>query len=818
VNATSLTGISLDAARGVPAKASSSAPGGAVCAHCGEPLASAADADLATAQGRRFCCPGCAAAYATIQSLGLGRYYTQRVLDATRRPLRPEPAERFDLARYIRPGANGVQTLELAVDGLQCGACVWLIESVLAREPELVSGRVNMTTRRLRLVWRGEAETAERLVGRIEHLGYRLVPFNQACLAATSENASRTLLRALAVAGFAAGNVMLLAFGVWVGFAQHMGPATRVLMDWLSALIALPAVAYAGMPFFRSAASALRAGRTNMDVPISLGVLVVVGQSFVETLHGGAHTYFESAVMLLFFLLLGRVLDQRVRQEARATAEHLLALRTSEVTLLQPDGTMRRVPQESLPPGSLIFVAPGERIGADGVVEQGASSVDASLVTGEALPQSVGVGSNVFAGTVNLEAPLRVRVKAAGSSTLLAECVRLIEAAENARGRFVILADRVARHYAPAVHGLALITLGVWWLGLQAPFGQSLLIAASVLIITCPCALALAVPAVQVIATGRLFRQGILLKSPTALERLAEVDTVVFDKTGTLTEPNFMLASVPDPEAFRLACSLAGISRHPLARALLAASGPVPPALGAIEHPGSGIAWAGPEGEVRLGSRSFCGLTGSDLVGGEESSDTPELWLCCPNHKPVRFAFVEQLRPEAAETVHNLAAKGLAVELASGDRAESVRAVAAALGIGSAHAGITPVEKIALVKTLQQAGHRVLMVGDGLNDGPSLAAADISASPASATEIAQNVADLVFQGRSLRPIAEVVDLARRARAVMRQNLGIALFYNAAMVPLAMAGYVTPWLAAAAMSASSLAVMLNSLRLQRGIGR
>lgn len=817
MNATTLTGISLEAAGGVPAEASSSAAD-AVCAHCGEPLAGTADTSFATGQERRFCCPGCAAAYATIQSLGLGRYYTQRVLDTTRRTLRPEPTERFDLARYIRTEANGIQTLELAVDGLQCGACVWLIESVLAREPDLVSGRVNMTTRRLRLAWRGEAGTAERLVGRIEQLGYRLVPFDRACLAAASENADRTLLRALAVAGFAAGNVMLLAFGVWVGFAQHMGPATRVLMDWLSALIALPAVAYAGMPFFRSAVGALRAGRTNMDVPISLGVLVVTGQSLVETLHAGAHTYFESAVMLLFFLLLGRVLDQRARQEARATAEHLLALRTSEVTLLQPDGTMRRVPQESLPPGSLIFVAPGERIGADGVVEQGASSVDASLVTGESLPESVGVGSNVFAGTVNLEAPLRIRVKAAGSSTLLAECVRLIEAAENARGRFVILADRVARYYAPAVHGLALTTLGIWWLGLQAPFGQSLLIAASVLIITCPCALALAVPAVQVIATGRLFRQGILLKSPTALERLAEVDTVIFDKTGTLTEPNFMLAGMPDQEAFRLAASLAGISRHPLARALLAASGSVPPVSGAVEYPGSGIAWAGPEGEVRLGSRSFCGLTGADLLGDEANPETPELWLRRPNHQPVRFAFMERLRPEAAETVRHLAAQGFGVVLASGDRAEAVRTVAAALEIDAAHAGLTPVEKIALVKSLQQAGHRVLMVGDGLNDGPSLAAADISASPASATEIAQNVADLVFQGRSLRPVAEVLSLARRARAVMRQNLGLALFYNAAMVPLAMAGYVTPWLAAAAMSASSLAVMLNSLRLQRGTGR
>ncbi len=314
------------------------------------------------------------------------------------------------------------------------------------------------------------------------------------------------------------------------------------LLHWVSALIAMPAVAYAGRPFFGSAFAALRQGRTNMDVPISIGVLLVTGMSLVQTIQRGPDTYFDSAVTLLFFLLIGRVLDHRARGRARATAEQLLTLRMTDVAVLEPDGTVRRRGQEQVAEGDRILVASGERIGVDGVVESGAASLDASLVTGESLPVAAEPGAAVFAGSLNLGATLTVRATATGGSTLLAECVRLIEAAETRRGRFVVLTDRVARRYAPTVHVCALGTFLWWFFVAGVPAGQALLTATSVLIITCPCALALAVPAVQVIATGRLFRGGMLLKSPTALERLADVDTVVFDKTGTLTEPLLALA------------------------------------------------------------------------------------------------------------------------------------------------------------------------------------------------------------------------------------------------------------------------------------
>jgi P-type Cu2+ transporter len=747
-------------------------------------------------------------AYDTIQTLGLGRYYAQRILDPTLRAPRPEPAEHRDLSRFTATQPDGTHELTLAVDGLQCGACVWLIESILAREPDVLRGRMNMTTRRLRLTWRGPPERAVSLVDAIERLGYRLVPFDPAALAAAQDATDRALMRALAVAGFAAGNVMLLSIGIWAGEAggllHDMGPATRDLLHWVSALIAMPAIAYAGRPFFSSAAAALRHWRTNMDVPISLGVILVTGMSLVQTMQGGAHAYFDSAITLLFFLLIGRVLDHRARGQARATAEQLLTLRAADVAVLQPDGSISRKPQHAVVPGDKVLVGLGERIGVDGVIERGASLLDASLVTGESMPAAAAPGTQVFAGTLNLGEPLTIRATATGNGTLLAECARLIEAAEARRSRFVVLADRVARRYAPAVHVTALVTFLWWYFVAGASAGAALLTASAVLIITCPCAVALAVPVVQVIATARLFRVGVLLKSATALERLADVDTIVFDKTGTLTAPTMLLTEGPDfdRDALRTAASLAVGSRHPLARALLAASGPVAVADDMAEHPGQGIE----AGDVRLGSRAF-------VSAGEGGATGPELWLSRPGHAPVCFRFAEALRADAVATVERLRRLGHGVRLLSGDHASAVAPIAGTLGIARWEAGCTPVQKVAAVEALVAAGHRVLMVGDGLNDSPSLAAATVSISPASAADISQTVADVVFQGHLLAPVAAVIETARRAKSLMRQNLALSVGYNALMVPLAMAGFVTPWLAAAAMSSSSLLVLTNSFRLR-----
>ncbi len=765
-----------------------------VCAHCGLPVAA----------GCRFCCSGCEAAHGLIEQSGLGRYYRDRVINRAVRPLTPEIGNRPDLAVYCQV-QDGITELTLAVEGLQCGACVWLIESVLARAPGLISGRVNMGSCRLRLAWHGSPELARGYADQIEALGYRLIPYDPAAITAARDKAGQALLRALAVAGFAAGNVMLLALACWVGPAQGMGPATRALLSWLAALIAMPAIAYSGLPFFASAFAALRHGRTNMDVPVSLGVLAVTGLSVWQAMVGGAGGYFESATMLLFFLLLGRVLDHRARMEARGAAERLLALRATDVGILQSDGRVTRCRLDEVTTGDRVVLAMGERLGVDGIVLEGRGAVDASLVTGESLPAAIGPGDRVFAGTLNMGPVLTVQVTAVQADTLLAECVRLIEAAEAARGRYRTLADRVARLYAPVVHLCALLTL-LFWLWSGVDFARAVLAACAVLIITCPCALGLAIPVVQLILTGRLFVAGTLLKTPAALERLASVDTVCFDKTGTLTEPELSLASRVDPVILTEAAGLAACSRHPLARALAAAAGRVPAVDGVREFPGEGLSRATEWGEVRLGSAAFCGMA----AAGEGT----ELWFARPGREPVRFGFSETLRSDAAETVTKLQRMGMTVRLLSGDRPSSVARVARQAGISDFRAECRPDEKAAAIARWQAAGATVLMVGDGLNDGPCLAAAAVSAAPASAADVSQTLADIVFQGSNLRPVWLALHGARRGRRIVQQNLAMAAVYNLVMVPFAMSGLVTPWLAAAAMSGSSLAVVMNGLRARR----
>lgn len=516
---------------------------------------------------------------------------------------------------------------------------------------------------------------------------------------------------------------------------------------------------------------------------------------------------------LLFFLLIGRYLDTRARGRARSAAAHLLSLGAAPLTVVRPDGTTAALPVSAIRAGDTVLAATGQRIGVDGRVIDGRSDIDNSLVTGEAIPQAVAPGATVFAGAMNLTAPLRLTVTAAGDGTLLAEIVRLMEAAEQRRGRFVTLADRVARAYAPVVHLLAAATFVAWFGFAEIGWQPALLNAIAVLVITCPCALALAVPVVQVVASNRLLRQGILLKSASALERLAAVDTVVFDKTGTLTTGRLTL--LPDPaqpaESLRLAAAMAQVSRHPLARALARAQPDEPAANGVLEHPGQGLSRTSACGEIRLGNRDFCGVS-------ERSPDSaPEIWLAVPGRPPVRFSFGDDLRPDGDRVIEALRRRGMAVELLSGDREPAVAELARRLRIDRWRSGCTPSAKERHLSALRRGGRRVLMVGDGLNDAPALAAADVSLSPATAADISQTAADAVFQGESLRPVVELLAVARCADRLAWQNLAAALGYNLLAVPLAMAGLVTPLIAALAMSSSSLMVIANALRLGRGRG-
>lgn len=712
---------------------------------------------------------------------------------------------------YVSDVEEGGQEINLMVEGISCGGCIVTIERALMREAGVLRARVNLSTGRLKVGFDADAVSPEHLIAVLDAQGYRAVPYDPEALKFERDAEEKRLLRAMAVAGFAAANVMLLSVSVWAGIAQDMGPATRTLLHWISALIAVPAVFYAGRPFFESGLTAIRAGRTNMDVPISLAVLLATGMSVLQTLRGAEHAYFDSAITLLFFLLIGRYLDRRARGRARSAAEQLTGLNAVAVTVIDREGAIRSCAPSAVEQGMTVLVTTGERIPVDGTVLDGVSEVDTQLITGESIPEAVRPGADVYAGAVNLSAPLKLQVRAAGEGTLLAEIARLMESAEQRRAKFVGIADTVSRWYAPVVHFLAAVAFCFWFFGIGIQWQESLLIAIAVLIVTCPCALGLAVPVVQVVACSRLMKQGVLLKSGSALERLAEVDTVVFDKTGTLTEGKPVLLDDPrrDPEDLRRAAGMAAASLHPLSKALVRAAGDAVIAVdGVREIPGEGLEWDGTDGCHRLGSRTFLGLS-EDVAGG---TCGPELFYARPNQPPVAFRFTDSPRTEAAAVIVALKALGMDVRLLSGDRPETVEETARTLGIENWQARVTPDGKVRYLEGLREAGRKPAMVGDGLNDAPALAAALVSISPGTGADISRNAADIVFQRDLETGVLHPFHVARIANRLVRQNFSLAFLYNVVSVPLAFAGFVTPLIAAVAMSSSSVVVIANALRL------
>ena len=697
-----------------------------------------------------------------------------------------------------------ITTSWYSVPDLRCAACIAKLENGLAADPGVILSRVNFTQKRVRIDHLPELddEALTRIIGRI---GFAAHVFTASADADAPNAETRKLSRALAVAGFAAMNVMLLSVSVWSGAAG----VTRDLFHWLSAIIALPAVAYAGRPFFSSAWSALRNGRTNMDVPISIGVVLTCALSLFETATGGEHAYFDGAVMLLFFLLAGRLLDSVMRARAADSVAALMRATPGEATVLASDGTTQRRTIEELAPRMRILVAAGERIAADGVVESGTSSIDCALVTGESLPEAATTGTKVLAGTVNLDAPLTIRVTATGDATVIAEIGRLMEAATQSRSRYVRIADRAARLYAPAVHALALLSF-VGWMIAGAGWHESILIAVAVLIITCPCALGLAVPVAQVVAAGALMRAGIIVKDGSALERLAEADRVVLDKTGTLTLGRPQVVGAPEfaGDDAAIALALAQASRHPLAQALagwLHDKGVIAALVTDLhEVAGTGMEALHNGQAVRLGKPALTSVTAT--------TDLMSVDFARGDRPPVRISFEDALRPDADAALARLKAQGLAPSILSGDHAPVVARVARQLGI-PARGALSPHDKIASIEALQAEGHHALMVGDGLNDGPALAAAHVSMAPASASNVGQAAADLVFMGDRLGSVPIAVSAARATMAVVRQNFILAIGYNLIAVPLAIMGLVTPLVAALAMSGSSIIVVANALRLR-----
>ena len=695
-------------------------------------------------------------------------------------------------------------TSVFTVDGVRCASCIAKLEKGLPELSGIVSARVNFSSKRVRVehVANLADEDIQAAIGR---LGFEAMPLvGEADAAVRQEN--RRLLTALAVAGFAAMNVMLLSVSIWSGASG----ATRTMFHWLSAGIALPAIIYAGRPFYSSAWRALRQGRTNMDVPISIGVTLTAAMSLYETAIGGAHAYFDGAVMLLFFLLAGRFLDSAMRARAADGVAALMRRVPSEVLVRMPDGSTQRRLAAELAPGMRLLVAAGERIGADGQIEAGRSSIDRSLVTGESVAIAVEAGDSVLAGTINLTGPLTIRVTAAGDATMVADIARLMENATQGKSRYVRIADRASRLYAPAVHTLALLSL-VGWLIAGAGLHQAMTIAVAVLIITCPCALGLAVPIAQVVAAGALMRAGILLKDGSALERLAEADTVLLDKTGTVTLGRLQpLSGVPeDPFERGVLLSLAQASRHPLSVAiadLLERRGAIPVTVArCVERSGLGVSAELGGRVVRLGRPDWVDATAAPMQATAAA-------FRIGNGDTRVMTFGDALRTDATRAIARLREEGLAPRLLSGDNAGVVTAVADLLGMEGG-ARLAPADKYRIVDQLAEAGHAVLMVGDGLNDGPAMKRAWVSMAPSSGTDVSQLAADLVFFGDRLMPVPIAIAAARRTMRVVRQNFALAIGYNVLAVPMAILGHVTPLVAALAMSGSSLIVVANALRLR-----
>jgi len=723
-----------------------------------------------------------------------------------------------DFSHYIKDAGSGLAHIDLAVEGVNCAGCMSKIERGLSAMPNVTLARVNLTDRRVALEWKRGALDPGSFIDRLAELGYKAYPFETAGAEAAESEQSRFLLRCLGVAAFAAMNVMMLSIPVWSGNVSDMIPEQRDFFHWLSALITLPAAAYAGQPFFRSAFRALRTRNVNMDVPISIGVILALGMSVVETVNHAEHTYFDAAIMLLTFLLVGRYLDQSMRRRTRAVAGNLAALKAETATKFIGTDEISEVPVAAVRPGDIVLLRPGERCAVDGTVIEGRSEIDQSLVTGETLYATAEHGTAVYAGSLNVSGTLRIRVSAASEGTLLAEITRLLDNALQARSRYVRLADRASRLYAPVVHATALLTM-IGWVLAGASWHDAVITAIAVLIITCPCALGLAIPTVQTVAAGAMFKAGILLNSGDSIERLAEVTHIIFDKTGTLTLPELDVvnsASIPK-EVFDLAGRLALASHHPVAAAVARASNAKSPLAGVVEEPGQGVRGIFDGEEVRLGRPSFCK---ADQLANEILSLDPEGSVVAFSRGDARYVFAvrQRLRPDAQATLSALQARGIMVEILSGDREPAVRAAAQTLGVCEWRSGVTPADKIGRIDELKRQGFKVMMVGDGLNDAPSLAAAHVSMSPVSAAHLSQATADLVFLGKPLAPVVAAIDFSRKALRLMRQNLWLAVGYNFLAVPIAVAGFVTPLIAAAAMSGSSLLVMLNALRARRATQR
>jgi Cu2+-exporting ATPase len=790
-----------------------------VCFHCGLP---AAPDDLRTAAidgvVRTFCCPGCEAVAQAIVGQGLGDYYRFRE-SAPERPVAGDDAEFLVYdepaaqAGFVTAGPGDEREAALLLEGIRCAACIWLSEQTLARLPGVVSAQVNYATRRARVRWRAGEIALSRILAAVAAIGYRAFPFEPGRADEMHRREQRGAFWRLFVAGFGMMQVMMYAVPVYLAEAGTMTADIEQLMRWASLALTLPVVLYSSAPFFQGALRDLRAGRLGMDVPVALGVAVAFAASLWATVAGTGEVYFDSVTMFVFLLLGGRYLELRARQRAGAALDHLMRLapevcsRVVDIDAL----TVDRVAVATLVAGDLVLVKPGETVPADGVIERGQGALNESLLTGESVPVRRAPGEEVVGGAINAGDPLVVRVTRVGGDTVLAGIVRLVERATLEKQRIVELADRYAHWFVLAVLALAAAAAAGW---AAVEPAKALWIAVSVLVVTCPCALSLATPVALTAATGELARHGFVVTRGHAIETLARATDFVFDKTGTLTEGQLHVGAIElggplgEDECLAIAAALERGSEHPVARAILARAGAAAGQLhvtNVAATPGSGIEALVEGVRYRIGTPAFCGAS---------DEGRSEVVLASAGRLVARFTLQDRLREDAPALIRSLVAAGRRVHLLSGDAVAAVDVVGDSLGIERRRSRASPEAKQAYLRELQREGRVVAMVGDGINDAPVLALADVSVAMASGAHLAQARADAVLVSNRLSDLAGAVGLTRKAIRIVRENLMWATLYNAVAIPAAVAGLVTPWIAGIGMSGSSLAVVLNALRLRR----
>lgn len=796
------------------------------CYHCGLPVPEGADYRVEIdGRSRDMCCHGCQAVAQAIVDGGLTSFYTHRETPS-RKPedLIPEELQRFELydqpalqQSFVQADDTEHKTASLILEGITCAACIWLNERHVNALPGVDDFSVNYSTHRARVRWNDSQIHLSDILKAISEIGYVAHPFDPGRQEAVQKKEKSAALRRLAVAGLGAMQVMMLAIAMYAGDYSGMESGMRTFMRWVSLILTLPVVFYAAGGFFTTAWRDLRRRHLSMEVPVSLAIGGAFAASVWSTVFVGSEVYFDSVCMFAFFLLTSRYLEMGARHRAGAAAEELVKLLPATATRLS-DGGETVVAVSELAPGDRVMVRPGETIPADGLVSEGRSSVDESLLTGESLPRPREVGDELVGGSVNVESPLVLTVEKVGEETLVSAIVRLLDRALAEKPRMAKLADHVAGWFVGVLLIVATL-VAVYWT-IQAP-EHAFAITLSVLVVTCPCALSLATPTAVTAASGALTRMGLLTTRGHALESLAQVSHVLFDKTGTLTRGILQLTDVQllDPgradreRCLALAAALESGSEHPVARALSAHGAKTLRVDELTALPGQGMQGELEGRRYRIGNPDYVGELCGAAASAAGASDATQVLLGDEDGILARFELRDTLRPDAVVAIRNLRALGLEVEILSGDAAGAVRRVAGELAIEQASSGMRPDDKLARVRELQASGHLVAMIGDGVNDAPVLAGANVSIAMGQGAQLAHATADMVVLSERLNVLAEGVRKARATRTVIKQNLAWAVLYNIAAVPLAAVGLVAPWMAAIGMSFSSLVVVFNALRLK-----